>query len=184
MNKVPNESHKQFQEFLSSDEMTVSNSLTEKILNRVHIDLNPSGMTVFSKFAFIHATSGAATLLVCPQFNVNSFFNTGIEHAFMRLGEVGCMLSCGGLFLGFSALFASLFLRIEEVKVIRKNKYLQVTALGLLSMGGFLFLGAELFSSLTLAWLAGTFLAGVSFLELGWMIRSFFKRNLVFVTKG
>lgn len=95
---------------------------------------------------------------------------------FMDLGPYGCMVACGAFFLGSSFLLAVLGLRLEEVKTVRKFRWVQIATLIMLSFGAFLMIGAEeIIFSFALAWVAGTFIGALSMLELGW----FFKRKAI-----
>ena len=96
------------------------------------------------------------------------------------VGHTYCMAFCGLLYLGISALSLSLLLKPEEIKVIRRHKILQLTLLSGVSLGVFLCLGAEVLLIPGTLWVAGSLIGGISTLELGWLLRSKFRRQLVF----
>jgi hypothetical protein len=170
----------EFQEFVSGAEVQPPKNLGTEILSRIHESLNPRAWVVFTKVALIHLFVGTATLLFCPQFGVNLLGSMGLMAVFMRFGEVACMLGCGAVFLGASALTSSFILRPEEVRTIRRTELLQFSILGLLSISVFICTGAAAIGSLAAAWFLGSVLGGLATLELGWMIRTQFRRRLVY----
>jgi hypothetical protein len=169
----------EFQSFLSAPEEIPPKSLSSQLLEKVRRDLNPDAWLVFSKMTLVHLLVGTTTLLFCPQFGINLLPGMGLMALFMRFGETVCMVGCGAVFMGASALIASFLLRPEEVKVIRKNEILQIGILATLSIGAFICLGATIIFSLGLAWLFGSVIGGLATLELGWLIRSRFRRRLI-----
>ena len=169
----------EFQDFMSGVEVQPPQKLGSEILSTVHESLNPRAWIVFSKVALIHLIVGTTTLLFCPQFGVNLLGGMGLMAVFMRFGEFACMLGCGAVFLGASALTSSFILRPEEVRTIRKTELLQFSILGLLSISVFICTGTAAIGGLAIAWFLGSVLGGLATLELGWMIRTQFRRRLV-----
>ncbi|MGE4234163.1 MAG: hypothetical protein AB7F43_12615 [Bacteriovoracia bacterium] len=159
-----------FLEFNSASEIKPPQAVTESIFQKVEKDLNPSSWVVFSKVALIHVVVGFITLLFCPQFGISLVKGMGLMSLFLKFGETACMVSCGAIFLGGSILAATFILRTEEIKIIRRNKFLQIPILGILSFGMFICLGATTISALALAWLVGNILGGITSLELGWVV--------------
>lgn len=171
---------KEFQEFVGSDEVQPPREVSSNILSRVHADLNPTTWSVLSKLAFIHVLVGAITLLVCPQFGIGAFGGMGLMHLFMRFGETICTLACGAFFLGSSTLVGSLIMRPEQVKVARKNKLIGVLFLSSISIGVFICTRADIVANLGLIWAMGSIVGGIATLELGWLVRSRFRRRIVY----
>src|SRR5437868_5004047 len=101
----------EFQEFVSAEEREVPRFLSDRILSKVQQDLRPNKLWVFSKLSLIHTGVGTLTLLFCPYSELYTFRDFNVMHLLMRWGEQVCMLGCGALFLGGSALAASLFLK-------------------------------------------------------------------------
>jgi len=161
----------EFAEFMKCESYVVPPEVGEKILRRVTADLNPSAWTVFSKVGVVQAIVGLVSLLFCPQFGFSLTGSHGIMHFFMQFGMSVCMAACGTLFVGTSLLISALVLRADEVRVLRRNRILQVAALSLLTAGAFFCLGAEVLELVTLAWLGGAILGGMGTLELGWRAR-------------
>jgi hypothetical protein len=167
----PSDWHKDFQDFQSVGAVSPPSHVSREIFLKVHDDLNPSPWIVFSKVALLHALMGSVTLLFCPQFGISLFGGMGLMGIFMRYGEQGCMLGCGAVFLGGSALAASLLLKTEEVRVLRKTEILQIAVLGLLSLGVFICMGVGVVFEMLLFWLLGSILGGILTFEIGWRIR-------------
>lgn len=176
----PQEWAKEFQEFTQAQEIAPPTKVTERILAHVDLALNPAWWSVLSKLALIQVIVGAVTLLFCPQFGINLGGGAGLMGVFMRWGEEACMLGCGAVFLGTSALVSSLVLRPEEVKVIRRTELLQFSILGLLSIAVFIFAGATAIGTLALFWLVGSILGGLTTLELGWLVRSQIRKRAAY----
>lgn len=168
---TPREWIEEFQEFMGAHEAQVPQALSDSILSRVHKDLNPSSWLVFAKVSAIHAVMGFVTLLFCPQFGLGFTDGMGLMALFMRFGEQACMVGCGAVFMGGSLLTASLVLRHEELRVIRKTELLQVSTLALLSMGVFICTGVGVVASLSGFWVLGSILGGLGTFELGWAVR-------------
>lgn len=168
---TPQEWIEEFQEFMGADQAQVPKALSDSVLTRVHKDLNPSSWLVFAKVSAIHAVMGFITLLFCPQFGLGFTDGMGLMALFMRFGDQACMLGCGAVFMGGSLLTASLVLRNEELRVIRKTEILQVSTLALLSMGVFICAGVGVVASLGAFWVLGSILGGLGTFELGIAVR-------------
>lgn len=170
---APKEWVKEFQSFLLASPIEPPKNLSSTILNKVNKDLNPSAWLMFTKLAGIQLITGIITLLFCPQFGLSFSQGPGLMSLLMSFGETVCMAGCGAVFLVESTLAATLFLRPEEIKVMRKTKYLQVPILAMFSLGTLICFGANVIATLGLAWLTGGVLAGLASLELGWVVRSY-----------
>lgn len=171
---------KEFQAFTSAAAIEPPKHITSGIIAKVRGDLNPSNRHVFSKMALIHFFVGTLMLLVCPQFGLALFDGLGLMAVFMRFGETACAVVCGGVFLGASALVASLTLSPEEIRKIRRTEPLQLGGLALLSVGVFICLGASVVATLGLAWVLGSVAGGLATFELGWCVRSRLRRRLIY----
>lgn len=171
---------KEFQSFMSAGPVEPPKVKSEAILEKVRADLNPRFWQVFSKLAAIHFVTGSIMLLICPQFDIHLLGGMGLMGVFMRFGELACSVACGAVFLSGSALAASLFLRPEEIKAIRKTELLQLAGLSMLSLGVFVCLGASIVATLGLAWAVGSIAGGLASFELGWLVRSRFRKRLVY----
>ena len=162
---------REYQEFLAAEPVSPPEALSESIISRVRRDLNPSAWLVFSKLTLVHVFVGTVTLLFCPQFGFSPSGGMGLMALFMKFGEEACMLGCGAVFMSGSALMAAIVLRPEQVRVIRKTRFLQISSLALLSMAVFVCAGAGLLISMGLFWVLGSVLGGLVSLEIGWALR-------------
>ena len=161
----------EFAEFLIAEPVEVPTYLSNKVLNQIHEELNPSSLAVFIKLSFIHFIVGFVTLLFCPQFGVSVTSQLGLMPYLMRFGHEVCTFACGSIFVGTSILISTFYLNPEEIKVLRHYGFLQFLALATLSIGFFVAFGAEIVLSLGLIWLAGATLGGVLTLDMGWAFR-------------
>lgn len=171
---------KDYHEFLNSDCITPPAKSTEILFSHVVSSLKPSEVYVFSKLALVQTLVGTVILLFCPQFGINLFPGMGLMSLFMRFGETACMFGCGGVFLGSGALVSSLILKPNEVKVIRRNRMLQLALLGTISLGVFICLGASIAFALGIAWFVGSTLGGIAVLEIGMYIKALLRRKMIY----
>lgn len=165
--KLQNEWIKDYQEFLASGEGSAPQALSKKILDQVSHLLNPSPLKVFAKLSLIHFIVGFVTLLFCPQFGLSLTSSMGLMHYLMPFGQEVCMLGCGAFFIGTSLLIASVILKPEEIRVLRRGKVIQLASLSTLSFGAFIALGADIVVGLGLVWILGAILGGAATLEFG-----------------
>jgi hypothetical protein len=181
MTKGDKNLNEEFSEFLSAQELAPPISAREAVLSHVHRDLNPSGQKVFLKMLGVHSVVSLFSLSICSQFGVRSLrIYDAMDSMMAIVGHTYCMAFCGLLYLGLSALALSLFLRPEEIKIIRRHRIFQLTALAGVSLGVFLCLGAEVLFVPGALWIVGSLVGGITTLELGWTLRSKFRRQLVF----
>lgn len=152
----------EFSEFVKTEGAPVPEQLSKKILNTVYSSLNPSAWIVFLKLLGIHSIVGTLSLAICNQFGLNPFqTNISLSEYFMSFGHSVCMTLCGVLFVGLSATLAALFLRNEEVRVLRKNLLIQVFVLSSASLAVFIAFGAEVALGIGVLWLLGALLGGI-----------------------
>jgi hypothetical protein len=169
-----------FNKFLDTPSIIPPSHLSKKIHNRIQRDLNPPIWMVFGKLVLGHVIVGPISLTFCSQFGMGQSHHSGNEFTkfVMSFGMETCMMVCGAIFLTFSLLAASLILRIEELRIIRKTRFLQVLGLGLLSIGAFVCMGRNLVFSLTMFWITGAAIGGIIAIEVTWWVR---KRNSAFI---
>ncbi len=171
----------EFDEFLSSSEVSPSTEISKKILMQIHQELNPAPQKVFLKMLGLHAVVSIFSLSVCSQFGFQSFQIFDAMNVFMSaVGHTYCMALCGALYLGLSAFMFSLVMKPEEIKVIRRHRLLQLSLISGLSMGVFLCAGSGMLFLPSLLWLAGSVVGGTLSLELGWLLRSKVRQKLIF----
>lgn len=157
---------KDFCEFLGSSEIAPPATLSRKILERVAGDLNPSPWAVFSKLIVVVIVAGSLSLLICPQFGLGSYYSP-LMHFFMQLGPIGCRAACGAFFMVTSVISACIILRPEELSVVRRTKFLTLSAVSGLGLGVFMCTSPEIILSAAVAWFLGASLGGWLSLELG-----------------
>ena len=161
-----------FTEFCQGDGHNVTKSIDESVLNYIAEDLNPNWVVVTGKLMSIQATVGILTLLFCPQFELSLTANDEIYHFFHRhLGPYGCMAVCGAIFMGSGALLAGITLRLSELSLILKSKYLFGFSLSGLAVLMFLIAGADIYLSYASFWVLGGCLATVSNIAAGKYLR-------------
>ena len=152
-----------FQDFVRSEGVPVPENVSRIILSRVQRDLNPSPWLVFLKLLGVHSIVGTLSLGVCNQFDMNPF-GTGFSFSnyFMKFGHSTCMVLCGVLFVGLSITACRIIFRPEEYAILRKNAWLQVFGLSMVSLGVFAAAGAEIVLTIAILWLIGAMVGGVS----------------------
>ncbi len=171
----------EFSEFLSAPEMNPPIVLREAVIDRIRADLNPANSAVFLKMLGVHTFVSLFTLSICSQFGIQSLrLYDAMDSMMSVVGSTYCMALCGMLYLGLSALMLSFVLRPEEIKVIRRHRFLQLALLTGVSLGVFLCLGAQVLLLPGTLWVAGSLVGGLSTFELGWMLRSKLRSQLVF----
>lgn len=164
---------KDYEEFISLDSSTVPTEVTKNLFSKINNLLNPSAWMIFTKIFGIHIVIGTLSLAVCHQFGLDPFHTKfSLADWFMQVGGHGfCMVACGILFLGLSLMTAGYFLSIEEIRVLRSTKLLQISALSLFSLGLLAAVGAQLALAIVGLWLIGTFTAGFVVTEAVWQLR-------------
>lgn len=152
-----------FKEFMECEGTNVPHELSQKVLTRIHSQMNPSSWLVFFKILGIHSIVGTLSLGICSQFGMNPF-NTefSLMDYFMKYGHTVCMALCGFVFISLSILIALLVLSSDETRVFKKNSYIHIFSLSLLSLVGFAAFGADIVLSFGLLWLIGGILGGLT----------------------
>lgn len=165
---------KEFSEFTSADSVQVPDELSQKLNLKMKPLLNPSALSVFGKIFGIHLGFGLLSLAVCHQFGLNPFQTSfSLDRWFMEVGGHSfCMVACGFFFVVLSFVAASVIFSVEELKVLKRNGFLQSFTLGLSSLALFYFFGAEFVLSMAGLWLLGALTAGLLTTEMSWKIRT------------
>lgn len=158
-----------FKMFMADEGFRPSRQLSDAVRSQVHRDLTPRMDKVIAKLLGVHLATAAVSLQVCSQFGVGR--TTGVTHFFMGFGEFACMVFCGSLFLGLTALMASALLTLPELIALRKMSYLPVLFLGFISLSAFALFGEGMLASLAMMWLLGGMIMSVFTTEVGIRIR-------------
>jgi len=153
----------EFKEFVQAEGVSVPQELSQKILDRIQKTMTPSPWLVFAKLLGIHSVVGTLSLAVCNQFGLNPFnTNFSLSDYAMKINHSFCMSFCGFLFIGLSVSLAFLFLKQEEILVLKKNSFVQIFSLSILSLVIFFAFGAEIVLSIGLLWMAGASIGGMT----------------------
>lgn len=165
---------KDFEDFtnFAPTEASVPEALTQNIFSKVHHLLFPSAQTIFTKIFAAHLLIGSLSLSICHQFGLNPFHTeVSLADWFMRMGGHNfCMIACGILFLSLSLLASGILLTTEEIRVLRRTQWLQVSALAIVSLGSFAAIGAELTLGIAGFWLLGSLVGGLFVTEGMWRL--------------
>lgn len=136
----------------------LNSTLQKQILKR----LTPPKSLLFLKLAVIQAFIGTLTLTFCPQFELSLTSNDQLYHFFHHtFGYFGCVAVCGALFLGSGMIFAGMVLNEDEIRGIRKNRSLFISAISGMSLIVFLMMGAQVYLDISLFWIIGTMTGGI-----------------------
>lgn len=82
-----------------------------------------------------------------------------------------CHFGCGVLFVGVGVLASTFILRQEELMVLMRTKFLQVSALSASMLGMFLCFGSQGFFLMELMWLLGGLVGGIISVYAGSLVR-------------
>ena len=161
-----------FLDFMNSEGVTPPDGLSNKLLDYVRNDLNPSHKTVFGKLLSIHVFIGFLTLIFCPQFNLSLTNNYELFHYFHhKFGESICMAICGSIFVGSGALLAVYILKAGEVRKIRESRFLYYFSITSIAITTFLLLGVDAYLNLAIFWFIGAYVGGLVLFEVNRVIR-------------
>lgn len=155
-----------FHEMIEADSINPPVSVSEQIRKTIHSELNPSAFNVFMKLALTTALAGYLSTSFCPQFGIGTK-SGGIMPYIMSISPLLCNFACGLIFVGTGALTATLILNKSELRVLRRTKFLQVSALSALSLGLFVCLGAAQLFALEWLWFLGGISGGIISVYLG-----------------
>ena len=163
---------KDFESFLKQEESFPPTSVNQSVLSQVRTDLIPPLKVVAAKLFGLHAVGAGIVSLFCPQLGVGPIIGEhGIMHLFMEYGPLACATLCGAIFLGLSAILATIFLSREELRLANRYRFLNVTLLASLSFGGLMLAGGSADRLSYMFWIIGAVVTGWSILKLGSTIR-------------
>lgn len=169
--KIEQQSLLDYAEFLSTQEAVPPTHLTEKVLKNVEGILSPSPFLVLGRLGVIVFVVGLLNLILCPQFGVGFVRESGLFEFFMLFGHHACKAFCGAFFLGSGLLLSTVILKIEDLKVLRHYRFLQVSALSSIALVFFVAAGGSVYFTAALYWFLGAILGGVACLEVGFRLR-------------
>lgn len=164
----------EFSKFVNQENVYPPATVTKSILKEVHGKLNPSLKKVTTKFFLLHSIAAFIVMLFCPQLGVNALLlgGHGVMHFFMAFGPSVCAGLCGAFFLGTSCLFATMFLKREELLLANRYRFLNVSFLMAISFTTLILLGGEAERFVYLFWIIGAVVGGWFMMKLGFSVRS------------
>lgn len=169
--KINNELLSNYADFLSVEEINPPNHLNEKVLSQVEAILFPSPFLVLGRLGLIVFFVGLLNLVLCPQFGVGFARESGLFEFFMTFGHHACKVFCGAFFLGSGLFISTIFLKIEDLKVIRQYRFLQISALSSIALVIFIAAGGSVYFNAATYWFAGALLGGITCFEAGFKLR-------------
>ncbi|MCF8114538.1 MAG: hypothetical protein K9K21_11875 [Desulfotignum sp.] len=142
--------------FVEADPVLPKAQTDRIVCKRVEKSLNPPLWSVFAKFAGIQALAGLASLLVCPQFTIGFKNHSSLFHSLhSTTPSFLYFLMCGIFFVLLGAGLAGLILSRDEIRAIKKARYIYYIAYSMAAHMTFVFLGAEVIVSSSTAWIIG-----------------------------
>ncbi|OIQ18932.1 MAG: hypothetical protein BM556_06520 [Bacteriovorax sp. MedPE-SWde] len=161
-----------FKDFLRTNKSSPSEDTSKNILNSIRREMIPNKGIVFTKLILVQAFIGAITMIFCPQFSMSLTSNDELYHFFHRtFGHYGCMMVCGSIFIGSGALFSSTILNWAEIRLLKESKLLSYFGLSGLFALSFLFVGAQVYLDVAIAWMIGATLSGSVFFQVSTILK-------------
>jgi hypothetical protein len=161
----------EFAEFLKSEPVPPPPETKARLMAAVSAEFHPRPTMIFVKLCLVVFFIGLLNMTICPQFGLGFVRHSGLFEYFMGFGSYGCKVACGSFFLGSGMIVGIIILRPEELRVLRLNRFLLVSALSLLSLTGFVAAGASVYFAAALAWFAGSVVTSLLALEGGIYLR-------------
>lgn len=153
------QSLKEFSEFVQAEPAVPSARSDALILKKVSADLRPAQWRIFGKVAAVQTVAGVATLFVCPQFGFGFGGHNQYLHALHEaVDPFTFYLICGLLFIALGAVLCGLVLSLDEIRAIRRSKYLYYIAYAIVACLVFALVGADIVLLSASAWVLGTIL--------------------------
>ena len=152
--------NKDYLEFCDEVSNHPHNSIhTDQVIHRKILwDLKYGAWISGAKIMLAQCLTGAASLLICPQFHLGLTSQKYVMHTFHHsLGPEGCMVACGAIFLGSGALLGMLLLRRDEIQRLRFSFIGSFLFIALFAIFTFIILGAEVYFKEGLWWILGAF---------------------------
>ena len=165
--RVDKERGEEFLEFIEAEAVDPPMAVSEKIHKTVGKDLTPLIWKVLFKFGLIQFAVAFMTLLVCPQFELDlGLIKHDDAHLRALLGEAGYMALCGAIFLSSGAVMASILLRVEELRAIKKSEYIYLFLASAIALMIFWQLGTTSVLASYAAWFTGAFGGSITGFEI------------------
>ena len=168
---IEEQSVSDYTDFLSTQEFSPPSRLTERVFKDAEVIFSPSPFLVLGRLGLIVFIVGLINLVFCPQFGVGFVRVSGLFEFFMMFGHHTCKAFCGAFFLGTGLFLSTIILKIEDLKVLRQHRFLQISALSSIALVLFVAAGGAVYFTAALYWFAGALLGGVICLEAGFKLR-------------
>jgi len=157
----------EFMEFLEAEPVQAPLAISENIHKEVARILHLPLWKILLKVGTIQTVVALATLLVCPQFEID-FVVMGHNDAHLKalLGETAYMTLCGAIFLSSGTLLAALLLSVEELRAIKKTRHAYFFLASTLALVILYKFGVSSAPSAYAAWFTGAFLGCITAFEM------------------
>jgi len=171
---IEEQSVSDYAKFLTAQEISPPSHLTAKVFKDAEAIFSPSPFLVLGRLGLIVFIVGLLNLVLCPQFGVGFARESGLFEFFMMFGHHACKAFCGAFFLGTGLFLSTIILKIEDLKVLRQHRFLQVSALSSIALVLFVAAGGSVYFTAAVYWFIGALLGGVICLEAGFKLRQQF----------
>ncbi len=133
----------EYQKFMEASEAEVPQALKKNSLASLTADMGIRPRFILLKLLVLHFAAAFFTLNFCPQFHVGSANEKVSQflYALMQVHHLLCAAFCGFLFLGVSALLASLVLKDKELFWLKNRAWWSSSVLTLFSLFYFMYAG-------------------------------------------
>ncbi len=142
-----------------------------EIKDKVAAIINPSPWLVLARLSVVVFIVGLLNLFLCPQFGLSFVRDSGLHELFMQFGKYGCKFFCGAFFLGSGLFIASFILSLDDLRVLKRHRFLKVSALSSLFLILFVAVGGSVYFLIAIYWLLGAVIGGLVCLEVGGWFR-------------
>lgn len=171
--KTKEDDLREFAAFVTAEPVNPRRATEVAVFRLVEKTLQPRLLPILGKLTLVQATAGVGTLALCPQFEIGFGTHHHILHALHAwTGPLLLNLFCGIFFVLFGAVLAGSLLRLDEIKVLGKGKYLYHIAYGTVALAVFMALGAQVLILGAVLWVIGAALGTMIGLEAGSRLRS------------
>ena len=153
----------EFCDFVNADPIEPGTKAQQRIMQRVMADLRPSQWMIFAKMGAIQAVTGVATLFICPQFGLGfSGHNVLLHTLHESVGGFMFYIICGLIFVFAGAFLSLLILNRDEIRTIRKSKYIYYIVYAFAAYILFFILGSEILIISLVPWVLGAIIGNLS----------------------
>ncbi len=160
-----------FDIFETTKQMPTSKETDLKVMMHAYREINPSQVHVFAKLNFIFLMTTFVFTIFIPVFGASIVKWPALYEALSQYNDFFIQGIFGFLHLGLCVLAAVIFLTRDELRALRRMRFIQLPTLCLIILLAFFFLGLPVHTTATLFWVAGSLVGMFSALELGYTFR-------------